>query len=115
MTNIFVGNLPYDISESQLQRTFERFGRVSSVRLSTDRDTQRSRGFAFVRMPSLDDAEEAITRLSGVVIDGRKLTINEAQPDKPNGPRAADRNASRHQALKMFDDLLCDELVTQPV
>ena len=106
MTNIFVGNLPYDICESQIQCAFERFGRVASVRISKDRATQRSRGFGFVRMPFLDDADEAIKRLSGVSIGGRNLTVNEAQPDRPNGPRNTDQNTSRNQALKMFSDLL---------
>jgi len=105
MTNIFVGNLPYDTSESDLQRTFERFGRVASVRIAKDRTTDRSRGFAFVRMPSLEDADEAINRLSGVSVGGRQLTVNEAQTDRPNGPRETDRASSRNRALEMFNEL----------
>jgi RNA recognition motif-containing protein len=106
MTRIFVGNLPYDMCESQLRVTFERYGRVASVRIPTDLATRQSRGFGFVNMPSLDDADEAITRLSGTSIKGRELTVNEARDHRNDGPAAADANCARSRALQMFDELL---------
>lgn len=78
MPQIFVGNLPYDACESDLRYRFEPFGRVNSVRIVTDASTNRPRGFAFVNMPSSDDAEEAVARLCGSSLGGRQLTINES-------------------------------------
>lgn len=99
MTNIFVGNLPYNVDESELRREFEQFGRVASVRIVTDPATNRSRGFGFVSMPSLDDADEAITGLSGRSLRGRRLTVNESQNDRP---RDESHNSARAQALNFF-------------
>lgn len=82
VTSIFVGNLSWTTSENEIRQAFERFGRVSSVRMATDKSTGRSRGFAFVQMPSLDDADEAIHRLNGSTVGGRALVVNEAH-DKP--------------------------------
>ena len=79
MTSIFVGNLSYDTSESALLATFERYGRVRSVRVPTDAVTGKSKGFAFVDMPSLDDADEAIKRLNGSSLAGRTIVVNEAR------------------------------------
>jgi len=78
MTQIFVGNLPYGTSEYELRSTFERFGRVSSVKLVTDPQTGKPRGFAFVGMSRWDDADEAITRLNGASLAGRQIIVNEA-------------------------------------
>lgn len=79
MTTIFVGNLSYQTTESELRNVFDRYGRVSSVRVMTDRASGTARGFAFVNMPSLDDAEEAIVRLNGSSLAGRSMTVNEAR------------------------------------
>jgi cold-inducible RNA-binding protein len=80
MTSIFVGNLSYDVSEDELRSAFERYGKVSSVRIITDRTTGCPRGFAFVEMPHLDDADEAINRLHGRPLGGRSnLVVNEAE------------------------------------
>ena len=59
VNSIFVGNLPFNVREEDLRQAFERFGRVASVRIMTDPSTSQCRGFAFVSMPSLDDADEA--------------------------------------------------------
>lgn len=107
MTSIFVGNLPYDASEDEIRRIFERFGRVASVRIMTDRTTNRSRGFGFVRMPLLDDADEAIRRLAGIAMHGRRLTVNESE-DYPRTNSVCDDKSARSSALQMFD-LLCGE------
>ena len=79
MTSIFVGNLSYGVSEDELRSAFERYGKVSAVRIITDIATGRPRGFAFVEMPHLDDADEAINRLHGRPIGGRNVVVNEAQ------------------------------------
>jgi cold-inducible RNA-binding protein len=80
MKNIFVGNLPYNATEEALRDLFGPFGGVQQVRIMTDRDTGRSRGFAFVEMAEDDDAEKAIAALNGKDFGGRPLTINEARP-----------------------------------
>ena len=79
MNSIFVGNLPYTACETDLRRLFERHGRVASVRIMTEPGSDRSRGFAFVHMPRIEDAEEAISCVSGVEMNGRRLTVNESQ------------------------------------
>jgi cold-inducible RNA-binding protein len=76
---IYVGNLSYQTTEGDLSNLFEQVGQVDSVNVITDRDTGRSKGFAFVEMSS-DDAEKAIGQLNGAEIDGRTLTVNEARP-----------------------------------
>lgn len=119
MTQIFVGNLSFNTRESDLRSAFERYGRVSSVRIVTEPSSNRSRGFGFVRMPSLDDADDAIKRMSGMSLNGRQLTVNEAEhspgssserSDKPNRP-GADPTA-RRAAMAMFESLLDDSSST---
>lgn len=106
MTSIFAGNLPHDLGESQLRQAFEQFGRVASARIATDPGTRRSRGFGFVRMPVLDDADEAITRLSGASIGGRTLTVNEAREDRPNvscnGEQVFNRGRARDRSAAIL-------------
>lgn len=105
MSRIFVGNLPYDAREPELRRRFERYGRVASVRIVCDPGTNRSRGFAFVDMPSLDDADEAIERLAGISMGGRQLTINESKDDRRSPSRVPREKSARQSALEMFDAL----------
>ena len=76
---MFVGNLSFQTTESDVRSAFEQFGTVESVALITDRDTGRSKGFGFVEM-SEEDANKAIAGLSGSELDGRALTVNEAKP-----------------------------------
>lgn len=97
MTTIFIGNLSFQVTESELERMFARYGRVSSVRMATDRATGSPRGFAFVQMPGTDDAEEAIARLNGQTLCGRPITVNEAHLKK--APRLARPIAGRRSAL----------------
>lgn len=84
MKNIFVGNLDFAATESSIRTLFERYGSVERVSLVTDRDTGRSRGFAFVEMADATEADRAISELNGTDLDGRALNINEARP-KPQG------------------------------
>ena len=85
MKNIFVGNLDFNANEESVRSLFERYGQVNSARIMTDRETGRSRGFAFVEMTDAGEAEKAIAALNGTELGGRALTINEAKPktDKP--------------------------------
>ena len=76
---IYVGNLSYQTTETDLTDLFEQVGPVDSVNIITDRNTGRSKGFAFVEMGN-DDADKAIAQLNGAEIDGRALTVNEARP-----------------------------------
>jgi cold-inducible RNA-binding protein len=84
MKKIFVGNLEYGATEDSVRALFEPYGTVDSVRIMTDRDTGRSRGFAFVEMGDPAEAERAITNLNGRELGGRALNVNEARP-KPEG------------------------------
>ena len=82
---IYVGNLSFNSSEQDLQDMFSEFGTVQSVKIIEDRETGRSRGFAFVEMSSNEEAQSAIAGLNGREIDGRALTINEAKPQEERG------------------------------
>ena len=85
--NIFVGNLSFSTREDSLRSAFEAYGEVSSARVVMDRETGRSRGFAFVEMSNNGEAQAAIQALDGRELDGRPLKVNEARPkeDKPRG------------------------------
>jgi RNA recognition motif-containing protein len=82
---IYVGNLAYGVSSSDLQQMFEEFGTVQSAQVIMDRDTGRSKGFGFVEMGSDQEAQAAITALNGQQVDGRNLTVNEAKPREDRG------------------------------
>lgn len=80
MKNLFVGNLPFTATEDELRDLFSAFGEVQQVRIMTDRDTGRSRGFAFVEIADDEAAAKAVADLNGKDFNGRPLTINEARP-----------------------------------
>lgn len=86
---LYVGNLSYNMSDTDLMKLFEPFGAVESVQIIMDRDTGRSKGFGFVEMGSDNEAQSAVDALNGQVISGRPITVNEARPktDAPRGPR----------------------------
>jgi RNA recognition motif-containing protein len=77
---LYVGNLPYSATEDSLEAAFAAHGTVESVKVITDRDTGRSKGFAFIEMGSDAEANAAISALNGTDMDGRPLTVNEARP-----------------------------------
>jgi RNA recognition motif-containing protein len=83
VTNIYVGNLAFAASDEDLRSAFEQYGEVTSVNIIMDRETGRSRGFAFVEMSSSEQANEAIENLDGVDIAGRNVRVNEARPRAP--------------------------------
>lgn len=80
---LYVGNLSFSSNESALNDLFSQFGTVESVRLITDRDTGRSKGFGFVEMSTDEEAQSAINDLNGKDFEGRPLTVNEAKPQAP--------------------------------
>ncbi len=90
--NIYVGNLPREVTESELQEAFQAFGEVASAKIITDKLSGQSRGFGFVEMPTDDEAEKAITGLDGKDMKGRTLTVNKARPrsdsDRGRGSRS---------------------------
>jgi RNA recognition motif-containing protein len=81
--NIFVGNLAFTTTEQELRQLFEPYGTVDTIRIMTDRDTGRSRGFGFIEMPDCHAAQDAIAGLNGTPLAGRTLTVNEARPREP--------------------------------
>ena len=82
---LYVGNLPYDTGEPELQELFARAGNVESVKVMRDMATGRARGFAFVEMASDAEAEKAINELHEYQLGGRALTVNEARPKTGGG------------------------------
>ena len=94
---LYVGNLSFQTSETELNELFSSNGTVESCRIITDRDTGRSRGFGFVEMSSKAEGQAAIEQLSGRELDGRALTVNEAKPQEPrnNGGRGGGGFGSR--------------------
>jgi RNA recognition motif-containing protein len=83
--NIYVGNLSFQADEESLYQLFAEYGEVKSCRIITDRETRRSKGFAFVEMTSDDDARNAISALNGADYMRRPLTVNEARPREDRG------------------------------
>lgn len=82
---LYVGNLPYETGEAELQELFARAGTVDTVRLMRDMATGRARGFAFVEMSTDEEAQKAITELNDYQLGGRGLTVNEARPKPSSG------------------------------
>lgn len=85
--NIYVGNLAYEASETDLQNEFSAFGTVGTIKVIRDRDSGRSRGFAFVEMQDDSEANAAIEALNGKSVLGRNLVVNEAKPREERRPR----------------------------
>lgn len=92
---LFVGNLPYSATEQVLYDTFAQCGTVQSAKVITDRDTGRSKGFAFVEMSNDAEAADAIVKLNGADYDGRAIVVNEARPMQPREGFGAPRSAGR--------------------
>src|SRR3954452_19825226 len=84
-SKLYVGNLSYNTTSSELEQLFGQHGTVQSAEVIQDRDTGRSKGFGFVQMGSDDEAQAAIAALNGQEQDGRTLTVNEAKPREARG------------------------------
>jgi len=87
--NIYVGNLPFGATEDELKELFQTHGEVGSVRIITDRETGRSKGFGFIEMPNNDEAQKVLEVLNNADFNGRNLKVNEARPreERPNRNR----------------------------
>jgi len=85
MKKVFVGNLDFGATEESIRSAFEAYGAVERVSLMTDRDTGRSRGFAFVEMSDSQEADQAIAGLNGANLGGRAINVNEARPKTERG------------------------------
>ncbi len=103
MKNLFVGNLDFGTSEDELRELFRQHGTVRTVTVVKDRDTGCSRGFAFVEMASDSEAENAIKALSGTLVGGRPLNINEARPkhDGDDRSKALEQRKRPREPLQM--------------
>ena len=91
MKNLFVGNMSFQTTESELTALFQEYGQVTRVHVAMDRETGRARGFAFVEMPNDEEAAKAIAGLNGKEVGGRAIKVNEARPkaDRPAAPRGS--------------------------
>ena len=87
-TKLYVGNLPYNVTEERLQEHFAQHGPVVSARIITDKFSGRSKGFGFVEMASTQEAEKATTALNGTDFEGRNIVVSEARPQAPREPRS---------------------------
>lgn len=87
-TKLYVGNIPFKVTEGDLQDLFAQYGSVAAVDLIMDKMTGRPRGFAFVTMATPEDATKAIEALHGKSFEGRELTVNEARPREDRPPRS---------------------------
>ena len=84
-TKLFVGNLPFSLSETNLEEIFSQSGKVVSVSIPVDRDTGRKRGFAFVEMENQSDADQAVRELNGSNVEGRQIVVNPSRPREQSG------------------------------
>ena len=103
-SKIYVGNLPYSVTDAHLESNFSEFGTVSSARVMMDRDTGRSKGFGFVEMASAEFAQAAITGLNGMSVDGRSIIVNLARP-REEGRGAGGRSDSGYRASNQRTDV----------
>jgi RNA recognition motif-containing protein len=85
--NIYVGNLSFDVTESDLRKAFEAFGQITEVRLIMDKFSGKPKGFGFVEMPTAEEAQKAIAEMNGKDLLGRPIKVNEAKP-KTDAPRS---------------------------
>ncbi|MDD0811591.1 RNA-binding protein [Curvibacter sp. RS43] len=85
---LYVGNLPYQVRDNDLEQAFSEFGTVTSAKVMMERDTGRSKGFGFVEMGSDAEAQAAINGMNGQSMGGRSVTVNEAKPMEPRPPRS---------------------------
>lgn len=92
--NIFIGNLSFNVIDSDLRQSFEAFGEVTSAAVITDKQSGKSKGFGFVEMPDQTEAQSAIDALNGTALNGRMITVNEARPH-PKGRRSTNRGGNR--------------------
>jgi RNA recognition motif-containing protein len=88
---LYVGNLPYSVTEEELRALFEQVGVVADAAVITDRETGRSKGFGFVEMDTPEEASKAISQFNGHTLNNRQIQVSEARPREDRGPRRTDR------------------------
>lgn len=101
-SKIYVGNLPYSVTDSSLKSNFAEFGAVSSAKVMTDRETGNSKGFGFVEMSSAEAAQAAISALHGMSVDGRSIVVSLARP-REAGKSSSGYSAEGYTATKRSD------------
>lgn len=101
---LYVGNLPFSATEAELTEMFSQVGAVDSVRLITDRESGRSKGFGFVEMSSDEAAETAVNEINGKELQGRKLNVSEARPQEPRSGGGGYSGGSRTSSYGGSDD-----------
>ena len=92
---LYVGNLPYSVTEAKLEEHFSQHGKVVSARIITDKFSGRSKGFGFVEMESAEQAERAISALNGAEFEGRTIVVSEARPQEPRDSRSGGGGGGR--------------------
>lgn len=100
--NIYIGNMSFETTEEQVRHAFEGFGAVSTVRLITDRETGRPKGFGFVEMLALSEANAAIGGMNGRELNGRALSVNEAKPRNDSVDRDSGNRESSNGYRKVY-------------
>jgi cold-inducible RNA-binding protein len=94
---LYIGNLPYSVTDQSLMEAFNQYGEVESAKIIIDRETGRSKGFGFVEMRDAEEAALAIDKLNGKNLDGRPMTVNEAKPPVPRSNGGySDRGGRRY-------------------
>lgn len=101
-SKIYVGNLPYSVTDSSLKSNFSEFGTVTSAKIMMDRETGQSKGFGFVEMASAEVAQAAITGLHGMSVDGRSIVVNLARP-REEGKSAGGYSQADYKSTKRAD------------
>ncbi|MGE5264230.1 MAG: RNA recognition motif domain-containing protein [Acidobacteriota bacterium] len=96
-SNLYVGNLSYNVTEEQLRELFSQAGAIKEIRMILDRDTQRPKGFGFVEMTTQVEAQKAIEMFNEHELDGRRMTVNFARPKEDRGPRGRFGGGNRNR------------------
>ena len=102
-SKIYVGNLPYSVTDASLKSNFAEFGTVNSAKVMMDRETGNSKGFGFVEMASADMAQAAITGLHGMSVDGRTIVVSLARPREEGSGSGGGYSAAGYSAAKRSD------------
>jgi len=115
MKNLFVGNLSFQTTESDLRALFEPFGAITRVHMAMDRETGRARGFGFVEMANDAEAAKAIAALDGKDVGGRNVKVNEARPkERSSGPRGSGGSGGGGRGRGGFSNENYSEAARQP-
>jgi len=96
MSKIYIGNMPFSVTDSQLNEMFAKHGNVNSVNIITDKISNRPRGFAFVEMETEEAAQKAIAELNGTQLEGRALVVNQAKPQTERSNRSFGERSNRN-------------------